>query len=69
MRKPVLFASGRANSKIIEECANVSISIAVTKSAVTDKAVQKAQELGLTLVGFVRGNKANIYSHPERVKM
>lgn len=69
VRKPVLFASGRANSKIIEECANVNIPIVVTKSAVTDKAVQRAQELGLTLVGFVRGNRANVYSHPERVEM
>ncbi len=69
VREPVLFASGRANSKIIEACANVGIPIVITKSAVTDKAVQRAQELGLTLVGFVRGNKANIYSHSERVRM
>ncbi len=69
VHRPVLFASGRANSKIIEACASVNIPIVVTKSAVTDKAVQMAKELGLTLVGFVRGNRANIYSHPKRVRL
>ena len=69
VQEPVLFSSGRANSSIIEVCANAGIPIVITKSAVTDKAVQKAQEAGLTLVGFVRGNKANIYAHSERVKI
>ncbi len=67
MRNPVLFASGRANSKIVENCATLGISAVITKSAVTDKAVKSAEKHGITLIGFVRGKRANIYTHPERV--
>ncbi len=66
--KPVLFASGRANSRIVEECAMVGIPIVITKSAVTDKAIKAAETQKITLIGFVRGRHANIYTCPERVK-
>lgn len=68
VNKPVLFASGRANSRIVEECAMVGIPIVITKSAVTDKAIEVAKTQKITLIGFVRGRRANIYTHPKRVK-
>lgn len=67
--KPVLFASGRANSRIVEECAMIGIPIVITKSAVTDKAIESAEIRKITLIGFVRGRHANIYTHPERVEI
>jgi FdhD protein len=38
----------------------------ISPSAPTSSAVQLADELGLTLIGFVRGERFNIYTHPER---
>jgi FdhD protein len=41
----------------------------VSKSAPTDKAVRIAEAYGITLCGFARGKRVNIYTHPERVEM
>jgi len=37
-------------------------------SAPSSLAIELAQECGITLVGFIRGDAFNIYAHPERVR-
>ncbi len=45
------------------------IGVLVAVSAPSSLAVELADEAGLTLVGFARGDAMNIYTHPERVRL
>lgn len=63
-----LFSSGRISSDMLLKCAVSAIPIVISRSAPTSLAVRLADKYGITLIGFARGNKFNIYTHPQRVK-
>jgi len=62
-----LLVSCRVSSEIISKCSRWSLPILASRSAPTDLAVEIAEISGITLVGFVRGGRLNIYSNPERI--
>ncbi|WP_018133446.1 formate dehydrogenase accessory sulfurtransferase FdhD [Effusibacillus pohliae] len=59
--------SGRVSSEVLLKVAKIGIGILISKSAPTDLALQMADELGITVVGFVRGQKLNVYTHAQRI--
>ncbi len=63
----VLVVSGRVSFEIVQKAARAGIGIIVAISAPSSLAVATAARLGLTLVGFVRDDRANVYAAPERV--
>jgi FdhD protein len=63
----ILVFSGRMSSEILLKAAKIGVGILLSKSAPTDLALQAADELNITTVGFIRGEKLNIYTHPERI--
>lgn len=63
----MLLLSGRISSDILAKASKSGVSIIVSRSAPTSLAVKNAQKLGITLVGFARGSKMNIYSFPLRI--
>ncbi len=65
----VLFFSGRVSSEILLKVAKMNIPILVARSAPTDLAVALAEDLNITLIGFARGDRLNIYSSPERIRL
>jgi len=62
-----LVTSGRISSDILLKAALINISLIVSRSAPTSLAVKLAHKLGVTIVGFARGNKLNIYTHHFRI--
>lgn len=65
----VLFFSGRVSSEILLKLAKMNIPILVSRSAPTDMALALAEELNITVAGFARGDRMNIYTCPERIKL
>ena len=63
----IIFVSGRLSFEMIKKAAIVGVPIIVAKSAITSLVIETAQRLNITLVGFVRGNKMNIYTNPHRI--
>jgi len=63
----IIITSGRVSSEIVLKVARRNVPIIASKSAPTDLGVRLANDLGLTLVGFVRGRRMNVYTHPERI--
>lgn len=63
----VLISSGRISSDILIKAWRGKISLIVSRSAPTSLAIDLAQKLGITIVGFARGKRMNVYSYPMRV--
>ncbi len=63
----IVITSGRVSSEIVLKVARMNIPILVSRSAPTDLGVRLASNLGLTLVGFARGNKMNVYTEGWRI--
>lgn len=62
-----LVFSGRISSEIVIKAARTGIQLILSKAAPTDLAIDLAVELNITLIGFARKNRLNIYSCSERV--
>lgn len=63
----VLMVSGRLSFELVQKCVAARIPVLAGVSAPTSLAVEMAEALGLTLIGFLRGRSMNVYAHPERV--
>jgi FdhD protein len=63
----LLLCSGRISSEMLIKAAKRDIPLVVSRSAPTALAVELAQRLNITLVGFVRGPRMNIYSASHRI--
>jgi FdhD protein len=63
----ILLVSGRAGFELVQKAAMAGIPVMAAVSAPSDLAVELAQRLDLTLVGFLRGDGYNIYARPDRI--
>lgn len=62
-----MVSSGRMPADMVMKVARVGIPILTSKAAPTVSGYIAGEKSGLTLVGFVRGKRFNIYTHPERI--
>ncbi len=64
----ILLVSGRLSLEMVTKAVMHKIPIIVSKAAATFQGIAVAQEMGITLIGFARNKKYNIYTHSGRIK-
>ena len=65
----ILLVSGRTSFEIVQKTLRLGAPILAAVSAPSSLAIQLAEEFGLTLVGFLRGSRFNIYSGAQRIRL
>ncbi len=63
----IVLVSGRISFELVQKTAVAGAPILCAVSAPSDLAVEAGTRLGMTLVGFLRGDRFNVYGHPERI--
>lgn len=63
----MLVTSGRISSEMASKASQLGISVLASRTSPTDMAVQLCKQAGITLVGYLRGGRGEIYCHPDRL--
>jgi FdhD protein len=63
----ILLISGRVSFEMVQKAAVAGIPVVAAVSAASSLAVELAEELGLTVIGFLREDSCNVYTDPGRV--
>lgn len=59
--------SGRISSEVLLKISKIGVGMLISKAAPSDLALKLAKDLGITVVGFARGQTMNVYTHPFRI--
>ena len=65
----ILLTSGRVTSEIVTKAGRNRFPILISRAAASCMAINYAEDMGITLIGFARGDRMNIYTWPNRIKV
>lgn len=67
LKDKIIVVSGRISQEMMLKAVNNNISIVISKSAPTNLSIELAKRLNITLIGFVRDRRMNIYTNEHRI--
>lgn len=68
-KERIILTTGRISSEMVNKAVGMETPILISRTSPTDLAVRLADSWGITLVGYARGKRMNLYTHPERITL
>ena len=65
--RKIILTTGRISSEMLQKSAQLNASIVISRTSPSSLSIELAQKFGITLIGYARRNRFNIYTHPERI--
>lgn len=65
--KRILLTTGRISSEMIQKSARIGASIVISRTSPSSLSIELADKWGITLIGYARRNRFNLYTHQERI--
>lgn len=63
----VLLTTGRISSEMLQKSARMKASVVISRTSPSTLSIELADHFGITLIGYARRNRFNIYTHPKRI--
>lgn len=63
----ILLTTGRVSSEMLQKSARLGAAVVVSRTSPSSLSIELAQRWGITLIGYARRNRFNVYSHPQRL--
>lgn len=67
LRDKMLITSGRISTEMVAKTARLGIGLLASRSSPTNRAIELCKQAGITLVGYLRGDSLEVYSHPQQL--
>jgi FdhD protein len=66
-KRRIILTTGRISSEMLQKSTRLGASVVISRTSPSSLSIELADEYGITLVGYARRNRFNIYTHPERI--
>ncbi len=63
----IILTTGRISSEMLQKAYRLRASFVISRTSPSSLSIELAEQYGITLIGYTRRNRFNIYTHPERV--
>lgn len=67
MPRRILLTTGRISSEMIQKAGRLGAAVVISRTSPSSLSIQLAERWGITLIGYARRNRFNLYTHPERL--
>jgi FdhD protein len=65
----ILITTGRISSEMLQKAARMNVPILISRTSPSSLSIEMAERYGITLIGYARRHRFNVYTDPERVKL
>ncbi len=69
LQKKIILTTGRISSEMLQKSSRLNASILISRTSPSSLSISMAQNRGITLIGYARRNRFNIYTHPHRIML
>lgn len=63
----IIMTTGRISSEMLQKATRMGANILISRTSPSSLSIELAEKWGITLIGYARRNKFNLYAHPERI--
>ncbi|MBT7783231.1 MAG: sulfurtransferase FdhD, partial [Anaerolineae bacterium] len=61
--------TGRISSEMMQKAIRLEVSVVISRTSPSSISVELAEKQGITLIGYAKRHRFNVYTHPERLSL